>query len=120
MADRILVVDDDDSFRYATVRMLADAGFETADAPDYRAALDILEDPKPLAVLLIDLVIPGVNGFALARMARMRRHKLKVVYLTGFDVSTSEAIGPVLRKPVDGEALIGEIRKALSSPPPIA
>jgi CheY-like chemotaxis protein len=115
MADRILVVDDDDSFRYATVRMLADAGFETADAPDYRAALDILEDPKPLAVLLIDLVIPGVNGFALARMARMRRLDLKVLYLTAYDVPSHEAIGKILRKPITPDELTAEVRLALTS-----
>jgi CheY-like chemotaxis protein len=113
-AARVLVVDDDDGFRYATVKMLADAGFETLEAPDYRLALDILDDKKPLDLLLIDIVIPGVNGFALARMARMRHRNLKVIYMSAFDVPTDEAIGLVLRKPVEGDALMAEIRKALA------
>ncbi|HEY1503060.1 MAG TPA: response regulator [Stellaceae bacterium] len=115
MSTRVLVVDDDEAFRYATVKMLADAGFETAEAPDYRQALDILDNKEPLALLLMDIVIPGVNGFALARMARMRHRSLKVIYLSAFDVPTDEAIGPVLRKPIDGDVLLGEIRKVLAA-----
>lgn len=115
MSDRVLVVDDDDGFRYATVKLLTDAGFETVEAPDYRQALEILDDKKPLALLLMDIVIPGVNGFALARMARMRHRGLKVIYLSAFDVPTDEAIGPVLRKPVDSNALLAEIDKVLAS-----
>lgn len=113
MSARVLVVDDDDAFRYATVKMLADAGFETAEAPDYRQALEILDEKRPLALLVMDIVIPGVNGFALTRMARMRHRDLKVIYVSAFDVPTDEAIGPVLRKPVDSDALMAEVRKAL-------
>jgi CheY-like chemotaxis protein len=112
---RVLVVDDDDAYRYATVKMLTDAGFETVEAPDYRQALDILDDKIPLNLLIMDLVIPGVNGFALARMARMRYRDLKVIYVSAFDVPTNEAIGPVLRKPVEGDALMTEIRKSLGA-----
>ncbi len=115
MSGRVLVVDDDDAFRYATVKLLTDAGFETTEAPDYRQALEILDDKKPLALLLMDIVIPGVNGFALARMARMRHRGLKVIYLSAFDVPTDEAIGPVLRKPVDSNVLLAEIGKVLAS-----
>src|SRR4029079_14921293 len=114
MSARVLVVDDDDAFRYATVKMLADAGCKAVEAPDYRQALEILDDKQPLALLVMDIMVPGVNGFALARMARMRHRDLKVIYVSGFDVPTNEAIGPVLRKPIDGDALMDEIRKALA------
>ncbi len=117
MSVRVLVVDDDDAFRYATVKLLGEAGFEAVEAPDYRQALDILDDKKPLDLLLMDIVIPGVNGFALTRMARMRHRNLKVVYLSAFDVPTDEAIGPVLRKPIDNDALLAEIRKVLAGNP---
>ncbi|HWE76482.1 MAG TPA: response regulator [Stellaceae bacterium] len=114
MATRVLVVDDDDAFRYALVKMLADAGFEAVEAPDYRLALDILDDKKPMALLVMDIVIPVVNGFALARMARMRHREVKVIYVSAFDVPVDEAIGPVLRKPVDSDTLMAEVRKALA------
>jgi CheY-like chemotaxis protein len=114
MSARVLIVDDDEGFRYATVKILSEAGFDVVEAPDYRQALDILDDKKPLALLVMDIVIPVVNGFALARMARMRHRDLKVIYVSAFDVPTGEAIGPVLRKPVDTDTLMAEVRKALA------
>jgi hypothetical protein len=57
-----------------------------------------------------------VNGIALSRMARMRRPELKVIYLTAYDIPgiEDEAIGTVLRKPIDDEHLITEARRVLA------
>ena len=114
MPERILVVDDDDGFLYAVSKTLSDAGFEIEAAKDYRKALAVLEDQKPLSLLLTDVVVPGVNGFALARMARMRRLDLKVVYVTAFDIDLGEAMGPVLHKPVDAAEVLVQVRSTLS------
>ncbi len=112
---RILVVEDDDATRYAIARTLDAAGFEVAQAHDFQDALPILEGEGKVDLLVVDLVMPGVNGFALARMGRMRRHDLKVVYVTGYDnVPVHEAIGPILRKPVAPETLVSTVRKELS------
>lgn len=118
MNERVLIVDDDENFRYAITRLLADAGFETVEAANYSRALEVLEDGQPLHLLLTDLVLPGLNGFALARMARMRHLDLKVVYVTAYDVPTSEAVGPVLRKPVQIGDLLAAIRNVLGGGDP--
>ncbi|HJT05505.1 MAG TPA: response regulator [Stellaceae bacterium] len=111
----ILVVDDDESFRYATTKALQNAGFLVSGASDFRDALDLLESDAPLDLLITDIVMPErLHGFALARMARMRRTGLKVLYLTAFDVPTSEAAGKVLRKPLSDEQLVEEARLALA------
>lgn len=114
MPARILLVDDDDAFRYAAAKAFETGGFIVKEAPDYRAALEILEDKNPLSLLVTDLVMPGLNGFALARMARMRHLNLKVLYMTAYDVPTHEAVGKVLRKPLTTELLISEARLALA------
>jgi two-component system, cell cycle sensor histidine kinase and response regulator CckA len=115
MAQLILVVEDDDAIRYAMVRTLAAVGYDVAQASDYREALAILEGEGQVDLLLTDLVMPGVNGFALARMAHLRRGNLKVVYVTGCDdIPAHEAIGPILRKPVKSDTLVMAIRKQLS------
>lgn len=114
-AGRILLVEDDDVLCYALERILAAAGYEVARAQDYRVALRILEDGDPVALLLTDLLLPGVNGFALARMGRLRHRDLKVVYITGAaNVPEPEARGPILQKPVDHETLLRTVREALS------
>jgi DNA-binding NtrC family response regulator len=113
-AGRILVVDDDDALSYALAKILAVEGYDVALAHDYRDALGILEDGGPVHLLLSDLRLPGVNGFALARMGRMRHHNLKVVYITGYDdFPASEALGPVFRKPLDQDALLRTIHEML-------
>ncbi len=92
---RILVVEDDDATRYAMARTLEAAGYEVDQAHDYRDALPILEGKGQVDLLLVDLVMPGVNGFALARMAHLRRHDLRVIYVTGYDdIPVIEAMPP--------------------------
>jgi CheY-like chemotaxis protein len=115
---RILVVDDDPAFGGYTASLLRAAGFEVCLAPDHRQALEELESTRPIDLLITDIVMPDrVNGVALSRMARMRRPELKVIYLTAYDIPGIEddAIGPVLRKPIDGEQLVVEVRRVLAS-----
>jgi len=113
----ILLVDDDEAFCYAAAKALRNAGFEVSLASDHRLALRILEGAQPLDLLITDLVMPnGINGFALARMGRMRRLDLRVLYLTGYDLPMEEGIGKVLRKPIGLDALVAEARNALAGP----
>ena len=116
---RILLVDDDAAFGDAAARVLRAAGFEVCLAPDYRLALEDLESTRPINLLVTDIIVmpDRVNGVALSRMARMRRPELKVIYLTAYDIPGVEddAIGPVLRKPIDDEHLVAEVRRALAA-----
>jgi len=82
-----------------------------------RLALQILESPQPLDLLITDVVMPDrVNGFALARMARMRRLDLKILYVSAYELPTEEAIGKILRKPIAPDALVVEAGLALAAP----
>jgi DNA-binding response OmpR family regulator len=115
-AGRILVVEDDDVLSHALTRILVVEGYEVVETHDYRDALPILEDGGPVDLLLADLQLPGVNGFALARMGRMRHHDLKVIYMTAYDdFPAHEALGPVMRKPINQDILLRTVRKILSS-----
>jgi CheY-like chemotaxis protein len=110
-------IDDDEVLCYAIAKALRNAGFAVSLAPDHRLALRILEGPQPLDLLITDLVMPGgVNGFALARMGRMRRLDLRVLYVTGYDLPIDEGMGKVLRKPISLDVLVSEARLALSAP----
>jgi CheY-like chemotaxis protein len=114
----LLLVDDDEVFREATARLLRAAGYEVRLAPDFRLALQILESDEPVDLLIVDIVMPDrVNGLALARMARLRRPNLKIIYLSGYDLSgvNDQALGPILRKPIEGDVLVEEIRRALET-----
>jgi CheY-like chemotaxis protein len=113
---RILLVDDEEAFSYAAAKALRKAGFEVSLAPDHRLALQILESPQPLDLMITDVVMPDrVNGFALARMARMRRLDLKILYVSAYELPTDEAIGKILRKPISPEDLVVEAGLALAA-----
>jgi two-component system cell cycle sensor histidine kinase/response regulator CckA len=111
---RVLVVDDDETFLHLCAHVLGDKGYEVITAAHYVQALDIL-DRGGIDLLLTDLVLDSGNGFALARMARTHWPRLKTVYLTGFEVPTEEAIGPVLRKPISNQALVMAVGQALTA-----
>jgi CheY-like chemotaxis protein len=111
----ILLVDDDEAYRTAAARALQNAGFNVVAVADYRDALSHLEGSDPIDLLIADIVMPNrVHGFALARMARMRRRNLKVLYMTAYDVPTVEAVGKVLRKPILDDDLIREAQSVLA------
>src|SRR5271156_4171917 len=115
---RILLVEDDLGFGEATAKLLRSAGFEVFLAPDHRLALEDLESTRPIDLMITDIVMPDrVNGVALSRMARMRRPELKVIYLTAYDIPGVEddTIGLVLRKPIDEEQLVAEVRRVLAT-----
>lgn len=112
---QILLVDDDEVFREATARLLRSAGYKVQLAPDFRLALQILESNEPIDLLILDIVMPDrVNGLALARMARLRRRDLKIIYVSGYDIPGigEEALGPIIRKPIDNDLFVEEVNRA--------
>jgi len=117
-APTILLVDDDEAFRYSAAKAMTDAGFVVVPVADYAGALAILDTEQPVELLVTDIIMPErIHGFALARMARMRRHAIKVMFITGYDVPTVEGLGKVLRKPIGPDELVAEVRAALAAPP---
>jgi CheY-like chemotaxis protein len=113
----ILVVEDDPACREALGRVLQREGYDVSLTADFRGALEILESDQPIALMLSDIVMPDrVNGIALSRMARLRRRDIKVVYMTGYNIPgiDREALGPILRKPIDDRELIEEVGRMLA------
>ena len=68
---RLLVVDDSDFFRQLLEETLTAAGFEVTTSPDAEEALATLGRELP-DLLVVDLVMPGMDGFELVRRVRER------------------------------------------------
>ncbi len=114
---RILIFEDDPGYAEALGALLRRAGYELVIATHFSTALQALGDARPPDLLIADIVMPPgqVNGLAMARMARMKRRGIRVLYMTGYDISRaeSEAFGPILRKPVTDEQMLAQVDRLL-------
>jgi CheY-like chemotaxis protein len=64
---QVLIVDDDQDIRDAVRFILEDAGHEVAEASDGKSALRMLRDCPASLVVLLDLLIPQLNGIELLK-----------------------------------------------------
>lgn len=105
-----LVVDDDPSFRIFTRAALGSLGFEVLEAADGYQALEIVEQPRPLHLVCLDLMLPGLPGLEVCERIRSLR-AVPVLVLTARswpqDVAAAKAAGAgaLLVKPVKLAAL---------------
>ncbi len=71
--DKVLVVDDDPEERFATCRILRKAGYEVEEANSGPDAIDKVRETTP-DLLLLDVVMPGMDGFETCRTIKADRH----------------------------------------------
>ena len=87
-AGRVLVVDDTPFNRRLLVRLLATIGHDSSEASDGREALAMLRDPDapPIDVVLLDIVMPEMDGYeTLAALKADRSADLPVIVISGVD-----------------------------------
>jgi PAS domain S-box-containing protein len=115
--ERVLVVDDEPSVRALCGRMLRSLGYDVVEATGPADAMSLSE---PAALLVADVMMPGLSGPELARRLRGRWPGLRVLHVTGDpnDVQLSDATEAVLlRKPFNLLELAVRVREALDAPP---
>jgi PAS domain S-box-containing protein len=123
---RVLVVDDNTDDRNLVARDLSAQGYDVVQAADGKEAWTWLENhPRP-AVMLLDLVMTGLDGFEL--LDQVRRHAglgdMNVLVLSAKDLSSSEAAfllergGTVIPKGPGARAALAEALKSLKARSP--
>jgi CheY-like chemotaxis protein len=110
----ILVVEDDVDIRECLLEILADAGYEVSAAGHGAEALALLERGMRPCLMVIDLLMPVMDGVEL--IERMRRDT-RFESIPVLVLSAASAIAPppgtrMLRKPPKYETLMGEIQRA--------
>ncbi len=88
-AGEVLVVDDDAEMRALVARRLTEEGFTVAHVANGEEAL-LRVRVAPPAVMILDLVMPEVDGFEVLARVRAAGHQFPVVVLTGKDLTSSE------------------------------
>lgn len=80
---RILIVEDEQNIREFEVINLRRVGYETVEAGSGEEALNIFDsDPKGFDIALLDITMPGMDGFALCKELRRRSPELGIIMLT--------------------------------------
>ncbi|MCA1660183.1 MAG: response regulator, partial [Verrucomicrobiaceae bacterium] len=121
-SETILVVEDEEVVRQLICTVLGEAGYEILQAESPEAAVELAhERKKPIHLLVTDIVMPGMNGPALARALSEHQPSLKILYVSGYsdnDISAHGVIDPglvVLQKPFTQQSLSRKVRELLDS-----
>lgn len=123
----LLVVDDEPDITLAFSMGLEDSGFIVDAFNDPLSALESFkEEKKSYALALLDIKMPKMNGFELYKEIRKIDDKVKVCFVTAFDIQREEeddlkAVGTlndekpaIIRKPITIDDLVKRVNAELS------
>lgn len=123
MAAGVLVVDDDQEVREIVADCLREAGYTVYEAPDGQPALERLRLHPARLVMLLDLMMPGMDGYAVlealaADAPRAQRHAYILFSASRTTLPAKVAIAlkqlqaPSLPKPFDLDELLAVVHTA--------
>ncbi len=115
---KILVVEDDEFLCHALTAILSEQNYAVEVANDGKSAWDLIQT-FDYDFVILDVVLPHVDGISLCRQIRSSGLLLPILLLTGCDSSHDKAIGldagadDYLVKPFEQEELIARVRALL-------
>lgn len=116
----ILLVEDDDAVRRVAKRIIEESGYQVLEAAFPSVAQTICDQPTPrIDLLLVDVVMPEMDGPALARDLLEKRPDLRVLFMSGYakqsanDLESKGLGANFIEKPFSPAALIRAIQSAL-------
>ena len=111
----VLIVEDEPGVRELIKRLLTLAGREVVAVASPRAALAVLHRQPAIALMLVDVVMPEMNGYDLATEARIISPGVQVVFMSAFaqDTARHPIRDGFLPKPFTAESLTGIVERAL-------
>jgi signal transduction histidine kinase/ActR/RegA family two-component response regulator len=120
--ERILLVEDDRVVSATTSRMLLRAGYDVVTAPNAGEALDALAAADtPFALVVTDVIMPGMSGTDLAREVSARYPAITLLLMSGYpgdDVLMRDVVPgqyPFLAKPFPMATLLHAVRRLLDA-----
>nr|WP_276534531.1 response regulator [Acetobacter orientalis] len=112
----ILVVDDEPGVRAVTAGFLRRAGYKVLEAASGMEALQKVDDSPEIALVVMDVMMPGMNGNEAARHIQVKKPHLPVLFVTGYtDLGLLPAGVTVLHKPYTRDALLADVRAMLAA-----
>ena len=119
----VLVVDDEETPRSVTCRMIRSLGYATRTARDGREALRYIQQhPGEIRLVLTDVIMPYMDGGELAERVRDLHPRLPIVLMSAYPVGrVADLVAaypelPFLEKPLTPEALHRVLTRVLGQP----
>jgi two-component system cell cycle sensor histidine kinase/response regulator CckA len=118
--ERVLVVDDDDGVRRLAAAILKSHGYIVTAVASGEEALRVLESTRPAPdLVLTDVVLTGMNGWALSARIRAINPAVRVAVMSGYDKppvgEPAHQFGPPLVKPFSAADLTNKVRQVLDT-----
>jgi len=119
---RLLVCEDSHSERIAVAHLLRDSGYSVDEAPDGAAAIEYVKQ-WPVDLVLLDLQMPGTDGFKVLSYLQQHHRSLAVILLSGMPVNRIQhkmhglptpELPPLLIKPFNVEQLLALVELQLN------
>ena len=79
---KVLVLEDEENIRSFVVINLKRAGYQTVEAGTGEEALEAVRDNPDIKVALLDIMLPGIDGFEVCRRLRAMDNKIGIIMLT--------------------------------------
>jgi two-component system OmpR family response regulator len=116
-AARVLVVDDEPSITDAVSTALRYEGFETREVATGRAAEQAIDEFRP-DLIVLDVMLPDLDGFEIAQRLRDGRHRTPVIFLTARDATEDKLAGlavgdDYVTKPFSLVEIVARVRAVL-------
>ena len=109
---RILLVEDEAQVGRVAAVVLRQAGFDVLTAANGAEALTrSTEDPRPIDLLLTDVVMPGLSGKQVADAICAHRPTTRVLFMSGY--TTEKGLAPLLAKPFTPQSLLNTVLEVL-------
>ncbi|MEN9230483.1 MAG: response regulator transcription factor [Thermostichus sp. DG02_5_bins_236] len=119
LSETLLVVDDEDAIRETIALALEEQGYRVLQATDGRQALELVHTSERLDLVILDLMLPSLNGLDLCRLLRREGNTIPILMLTAKSSETDRVVGlelgadDYLTKPFGMRELIARCRSVL-------
>jgi PAS domain S-box-containing protein len=121
--ETVLIVEDEDSVREFTARLLRDAGYASLEASNGVEALRLIENPsgRGIDVMVTDVIMPQMGGKELAERVQQIRPNMRILFTSGYtgemldNSGVAQSGAAFLPKPFSATQLTQKIREVLGN-----